>query len=176
MRAYSLALCLPVAALGLAACGSGDKTVTVERTVAQPPATQTGTASTPGRAPTTPSGAPTRIVRQRMFQSPSHNIGCAIYEAARCDIDKRDWPLPPRPAGCPSDSDFGQGLTVEASGPARVVCAGDTARDLRSPVLAYGTGSRVGSFLCVSSRSGITCTNRSTGHGFLISVERYRRF
>jgi uncharacterized protein DUF6636 len=168
-----LAVCL-LLGVGVAGCGSGEKTVTVDRTVTAPPATgATSTPTVPQRTPP-PNAAPTKIVHRRIFQTPSHNIGCGIYGSARCDIDKRNWSPPPHPSNC--DVDFGQGLQVGPSAAASFVCAGDTARDLRSPVLAYGTGSRIGHFLCISRTSGVTCTNRATGHGFLISVERYRLF
>jgi hypothetical protein len=95
---------------------------------------------------------------------------------ARCDIVHRSWSLPPRPADCPNIVDFGQGIEVGRSGAARFVCAGDTARDPSSRKLPYGSASQVEDFVCVSRPSGMTCTNRLNGHGFLLSVQRYRLF
>jgi hypothetical protein len=34
----------------------------------------------------------------------------------------------------------------------------------------------VGPYECVSRSTGMTCTNRTTGHGFQISIQSYRRF
>ena len=180
----SLAL---VAALTLAACGGGTKTVTVEQSPSNGSTATTsstgtspsgGTSTTGGTgAPGTPSEPPTRIVKLETFQSPSGNIGCMLIAGiARCDIEKRSWSPPARPASCPNVVDFGQGLELGGAGPARFVCAGDTARDVTSAKLAYGSGSQVGSFICVSRPSGVTCTNRHNGHGFFISIQSYRIF
>jgi hypothetical protein len=180
----SLAL---AAALTLAACGGGTKTVTVEQspsngstatTSSTGTSPQAGTSTAGGTsAPGTPSEPPTRIVKLEIFQSPSGNIGCMLIAGiARCDIDRRKWSPPARPASCPNVVDFGQGLELGGSGPARFVCAGDTARDVTSAKLAYGSGSQVGSFICVSRPSGVTCTNRHNGHGFFISIQSYRIF
>lgn len=75
--------------------------------------------------------------------------------------------------GCPKIVDFGQGLILNETGPARVVCAGDTAIDPSGRVLAYDTASRVGNFECTSRASGVSCRNTRSGHGFEISRQRY---
>jgi hypothetical protein len=95
---------------------------------------------------------------------------------ARCDINQRDWSPPPRPAKCPKEVDFGQGLQVAGSGPGDFVCAGDTAMDPTAPKLAYGAASVEGPFRCVSATSGITCAKTTTGHGFVIAIQSYRVF
>jgi hypothetical protein len=95
---------------------------------------------------------------------------------ARCDINQRNWSPPARPAKCPKEVDFGQGLQVVGSGPGEFVCAGDTAMDPSAPKLGYGTESVDGPFKCVSASSGITCTKTTTGHGFFISIQSYRVF
>jgi len=113
------------------------------------------------------------------FSSPSGGIGCVWSdfdrrEALRCDVVGGVVPLPPRPASCTTEVDYGQGYEMGATGRAVVVCAGDTARG--SPnVVAYGTTWRHRSFRCASSRDGMRCTNRS-GHGFLVSRGDSRRF
>ncbi len=181
--------------LALAACGGSTKTVTVTApasqggssaattqstgtTGAQTSGTSTQSTTSTGAQPkTTPSEPPTTIVHLEAFTTPTRNIGCMIVGGlARCDIEKRSWSPPARPAGCPNIVDFGQGIEVGGSGAARFVCAGDTARDITSPKLAYGSGSQVGDFMCVSRPSGMTCTNRFNGHGFFISAEGYRIF
>ena len=109
-----------------------------------------------------------------MFSSPSGNIGCVIGKpGARCDIAKRSWRPPPKPRWCPFD--WGQGLSIARHGRGRYVCAGDTTLGSHR-VLAYGEAIRRERFRCVSRKSGIRCVNRRTGHGFLISRERARRF
>jgi hypothetical protein len=93
---------------------------------------------------------------------------------ARCDIGKRSWKPPPKPASCPLD--YGQGLGVGRSGSGYLVCAGDTALNPHGVALRYGTSSRVSPITCMSATSGITCTNTATGHGFFISRQSYRIF
>jgi hypothetical protein len=172
---------LVMAAWVLAGCGGGTKTVIVQG----PPSTQS-TARQAAAGVTTPSSGtstgsadapPSTVVRLQIFRSPTGNIGCALLGAvARCDILRRTWPVPARPSTCPPIVDYGQGLEVGPGGAARFVCAGDTARDPLSPRLAYGAASRVGPFVCVSRRTGMTCTSSVSGHGFLLSVQRYTFF
>ncbi len=107
------------------------------------------------------------------FQSPSGNILCAISsDQVRCDIGEKSWTAP-RPASC--DLDWGNGLAV-GSGPAEVVCAGDTVQAEGVPSLEYGQSSQVGQFKCESSESGMRCENTATGNGFLISQSTYEVF
>jgi hypothetical protein len=111
------------------------------------------------------------------FDSPSRNIGCVIIDGtARCDIVARSWSLPPRPKSCPKIVDFGQGLIVSVSGAARLVCAGDTARDPHAPILAYGQADASGSLRCTSAITGMTCRSARSGHGFFLARQRYTLF
>ncbi len=111
------------------------------------------------------------------FESPSRNIGCVILDGtARCDILERSWTPPQRPASCPSEVDYGQGLTVPRIGPAALVCAGDTAMDRGAPTLPYGSVDAVGVLRCTSELSGMTCRSARSGHGFFISRQRYSLF
>jgi hypothetical protein len=170
----------------LAGCGGATKTVVVQgppsagstAAGANTGSSETHTSSTvKSSTGTTTGAAPTRIVHLEAFQSPTGNIGCMLIGGvARCDIVHRTWVLPPRPASCPQIVDFGQGLEVGAGGTGRFVCAGDTARDPASAKLPYGTGAQVGDFLCVSRSTGMTCTNRVSGHGFTLSMQQYRLF
>jgi hypothetical protein len=177
-------------AVALVGCGGGTTTVIKERTITEATSTpststtetdtSTATITTTATADTTapvPSEPPTTIVHDDLFQSPSGNIGCAMVGGvARCDIGQRDWSPPPRPSSCSDVTDYGQGLEVSRSGPADVVCAGDTTRDPSAPKLPYGTGSQVGDFICVSRPTGITCTDRFNGHGFFVSIQAYKLF
>jgi hypothetical protein len=109
------------------------------------------------------------------FTSPSGNIGCILSDTlVRCDIGERDWSPPPRPADCPEYSDYGQGLLLHPTGPARFVCAGDTAMGA-GPVLPYGQFEAGGGMSCNSEPSGMRCSN-SDGRGFRISRQRYETF
>jgi hypothetical protein len=110
------------------------------------------------------------------FTSPSGNIGCYIdSESARCDIRDRDWAPPAKPADCPEMVGFGQGITLNATGSARFVCAGDTALGGGQP-LAYGDSISSGPFQCESTQSGITCRDFRHRSGFTLSREGYEMF
>lgn len=185
-RPYLILAAALAAALLVAGCGGGGETTTViERTVTErapaeeaPPAESAGDRGDGAASPAGAAGseAPSRVRRLPSFRSPTGNIGCMLAGGlARCDIGDRKWTAP-RPAGCPEQVDYGQGLEVGRSGPGAVVCAGDTARDPSAAVLAYGTAASAGPFVCVSRRDGITCSNARNGHGFFISAQRYRTF
>ena len=159
--------------------GAGAKTTSGTRTTRATPttaATTTETTPTSG-ATTTTALSPTSTVHLTNFRSPTGNIGCVILDGtARCDIAKRLWKPPTRPAACPREVDFGQGVEVDSSGEGHLVCAGDAALDPTATPLAYGDGSVEGSFTCVSAITGMTCINRADRHGFFISRESYRIF
>jgi hypothetical protein len=118
---------------------------------------------------------PTAAAESVGFTSPSGNIGCILSDdLVRCDIGARDWSPPPRPADCPDYSDYGQGILLHPTGPARFVCAGDTAMG-GGPVLPYGQFQASGGMSCNSEPSGMRCSN-SDGHGFTIAKQAFRIF
>ena len=109
------------------------------------------------------------------FTSPSGNLGCMLSEdLLRCDIAERDWSPPPRPADCPGDTGYGQGISIEPTGPASFVCAGDTTLG-GGPALAYGEFRAGGGMSCTSTPSAMRCSN-SEGHGFILSRQEYQLF
>jgi hypothetical protein len=111
-----------------------------------------------------PAGAAT------FFESPRHNIGCAITKSgARCDIRERAWEPPPKPGSCPVD--WGNGLEVGRRGVATFTCAGDTVLGGKR-VLGYRESIERGRFRCTSYRNGVRCLNTRSDHGFKIA----RRF
>jgi len=109
------------------------------------------------------------------FRLPSKRIGC-MYGAVgtakpsiRCDVLGAG--LHPRPtAKCPGDW---VGVTLSARGKARPVCAGDTAVDPKSPILAYGKTWKRGAITCRSATDGLRCSSMS-GHGFFLARESWR--
>lgn len=108
------------------------------------------------------------------FNSPSGNVGCVMGTGyVRCDIAERDWSPPPKPADC--DLDYGQGIGLGVGEPAAFVCAGDTTLG-RPEVLDYGQSITRGDLRCDSAESGITCLDRTTGHGFAIARQVYQLF
>ena len=119
--------------------------------------------------------APAAAADLDSFTSPSGNIGCIIYEEyLRCDIAERDWSPPPRPADCPSFTGYGQGIGMDAHGPATFVCAGDTTLN-SGPALGYGQTHTDAGFVCTSEPAGLRCTN-ADGHGFQLAREAYDLF
>lgn len=108
------------------------------------------------------------------FASPSGNIGCVMDSTqVRCDILERYWAPPPPPPDC--EYNYGQGIVLDATGPARFVCAGDTALASGGP-LAFGDSVSAGLLRCESAPSGMTCRNTHSGQGFSIAREGYRFF
>jgi hypothetical protein len=108
------------------------------------------------------------------FSTPSGNIGCVYFKPQlRCDIRNGLSPMASRPRGCPTYTDWGQGLTLNAK-TAGVVCAGDTS--LGAPyAVPYGKTWRRDGITCWSRLTGLTCKN-ARGHGFFLSRESWRRF
>jgi hypothetical protein len=114
------------------------------------------------------------------FRTPSSNIGC-VYAPARevmaanlrCDILSGLKPAPRKPQGCTLDWKYGYQLSP--TGPARTVCAGDTAVDRRAKAIPYGGRWAAGGFACVVRKTGLRCHNRS-GHGFFLSRKHSYRF
>jgi hypothetical protein len=104
------------------------------------------------------------------FETPSHNIGCALSQSgARCDIREHAWKPPPKPKSCPVD--WGFGLEVGRRGFAQWVCAGDTVFGGKK-VLGYRKSISRGQFTCTSYRNGMRCVNEGNHHGFKLA----RRF
>jgi len=108
--------------------------------------------------PAAGSGAATSPKR---FQTPSKQIAC-MYPAPqlRCDM----LFLNDRAA------------IVGRHGKGRIVKITDTVADPKAKVLAYGRSLRLGPYTCTSRRTGLTCRNRTTRHGFTISRERRKVF
>lgn len=175
------ALLLALAAL-IAGCGGGSTTTVVRTVTEKVPVEVKGSGGQEAAArqeaaeKKAEEEQPSRIVHLKSFRSPSGNIGCVLSEGGtRCDIRKRDWSPPPRPAKCPHQVDYGQGLEVDRLGQAEFVCAGDTALDPGASALSYGTASEVGGSECISRKNGVTCVNQA-GHGFFLSVQSYQVF
>jgi hypothetical protein len=182
VRRLAPVVLLAVLAALVAGCGGGTKTRVIERTVTE----KVETPAAGGQEVAAKEAAakelekeerePKRVIHLEHFRTPSGNIGCVLSQGgARCDIRKRDWAPLPRPAGCPRQVDYGQGLQVAHGGQASFVCAGDTALEPGLAALSYGTAARVGGSECISRSDGVTCVNRA-GHGFFISVQSYQVF
>jgi uncharacterized protein DUF6636 len=120
-------------------------------------------------------GAPPAHAAITFFESPSHNIGCALSarSGVRCDIREHAWKPPPKPSWC--DVDWGYGLEIGRRGHGHFVCAGDTVF-ADGPVLGYRKSIRRGRFKCTSYRNGMRCVNLRTAHGFSLARRKARWF
>ena len=108
------------------------------------------------------------------FKTPSKNIVCghirAQYgspEGLRCDIFSGLRPEPRR--SCELDW---TGVSMGPRKRATPTCAGDTVSDPSFRVLPYGRTWSKGSFTCLSSRVGVSCSNRA-GYDFFLSRESW---
>ena len=109
-----------------------------------------------------PSAATASTDGDFLFASPSGNVSCRMYRfGVECRAAVHDWHY--ESPGC---SDLA-GAAVFDNGVASSTCISD-ALSGGSP-LPYVTSHVVGDFRCSSTRSGVTCDNTTTKHGFNIS-------
>jgi hypothetical protein len=181
----ALATALVAALALLAACGDDDGDTTVINTTTVIEGAGDGATSTTADEIDADDGDPDDgddliepddddgpALALKAFRSPTGNIACMLSaKSVRCDIAEKTWEAP-RPAGCPGEVDYGQGLTMGADGPAEVVCAGDTVLNPEAVVLEYGQASQIGSIRCESDEEGIECSN-NTGGEFSLSREEF---
>ena len=103
------------------------------------------------------------------FYSPSRNIGCELQAFRQAPQYSHVFCVTAEPPRC---------VTLKANGSMRVrrgkVCIGNSQED--KFMLRYGRSVRGGPFRCTSRRDGMRCIVIRTGHGFLISRERLKRF
>ena len=120
-----------------------------------------------------PSGAVT-VVDEAYFRTPSKNIVCALTTTSvRCDIIRKDWQPPPKPADC--ELDWGFGMHID-NGKAGFLCAGDSVIGTAKTTLEYGHALRAGDLLCDSESSSLRCSDGKSGHGFALAVAQYTLF
>lgn len=142
------------------------------------PASVPATASAPAAA-SAPAPVAAPVARFLQFQSPSGNIHCYVSTGrrsgqARCDILRKRFDAPAPPPRCRGD--WGHALGVSKRGVGRFQCVYDSAYSEDSRLLRYGYDVRVGTFRCVSRRSGMLCRNVRTDHGFKVARGGYRLF
>jgi hypothetical protein len=152
-----------------AAAGQGATTSTAQAGAGAGASTLGSTTASGGQDGTS------RALSLKTFSSPSGNIGCVLEStSARCDVRQHIYTTGLKPDSCKLD--WGDSLEVSNQGLVDWVCHGDTVVQPGAAVLPYGKSSRQGAITCDSADTGITCTQRPSGHGFLISRERYRIF
>ena len=158
------ALLLIALCAGLAGCGLSDGGGTPEPT----PSAHAGFGGPATPAPVVSS------VTEAFFRTPSRNIVCGLSpDTVRCDIIRKTWTPPPKPATC--EFDWANGLYIDA-GETGITCAGDTVIGEAGQTLEYGNGLRSGTVMCDSESIGITCTDEKTGHGFKLASAAYELF
>jgi hypothetical protein len=156
---------------------------------AQPRATVTATVTeqelgTPaGRSSTRPRAARTPVVLrlrngQQHFQTPSRNIDCYLLafggsRRVECSLKVKDFADPSRPEDCDVDWAPEFDLATHAT---YGTCRGDANEPQAPTELPYGTSAVNGPLVCTSQPTGLTCRNRDTTHGFVISREHFDTF
>lgn len=110
------------------------------------------------------------------FRSPSGNIICTMFthtdgqNEARCAVTEHDWTVT-EPANC--QLNWGDRIDLAQGSAARIGCYG---QEMPAPqeTVGYGQGRVLGTLVCVSESTGMTCTDASTGHYFRVSRETYQ--
>jgi hypothetical protein len=97
------------------------------------------------------------------FQSPSAN--------AYCGLGQSTWAAPPRPTPCMGGWD--DRISMRQGGAPQMSCHTDTLKDPASPVLEYGQSRSLNELTCDSEISGMTCTDRGSGHYFRLARDNY---
>ena len=106
------------------------------------------------------------------FQTPSGNIFCNGFVSGgggiSCSIVQRNPgpPALPRPANCAAS--WGHTFSLNARGPAMMLCDRQPSRVNYTDVAPYGVSAQFGDITCFSERTGLTCTNPQ-GHGIFLS-------
>ena len=108
------------------------------------------------------------------FQSPSGNIACHLSElGAACDIRDFQYAAPPRPQDC--SNGWGDRIALGIySGSASFGCHTTSFLE-QLPTQDFDRPLSAGAFRCeVSSDSGVTCRDTTTGHFFQMAQQSYR--
>lgn len=112
------------------------------------------------------------------FVTPTKNIGCAILATGgTCHVLDHTWTAPPNLRACVGDSEDSPDDIWFSERAGVGGCGGtDTVYDAQAMVLEYGTGLKARHVRCSSAKSGLTCENTRTRHGFSVSRTHYRLF
>jgi hypothetical protein len=111
--------------------------------------------------------ASSSAARARWFHSPSKNISCELG-VSRPLLGTYAFCATLHPPRC---------VTLKANGQTRApqnCLLGNEPENTFT--LRYGRSVRLGPFRCTSRRAGMRCVIVRSGHGFLISRERLKRF
>lgn len=104
------------------------------------------------------------------FRTPSGNIYCngstEVSEITCAIVDRSGTPAAPDTGECPDV--WGHRITLDRTGPARIVCGPPPRKSSYTDVAPYGVTGRFADITCLSEETGLQCTNR-TGNGFFLS-------
>jgi len=129
----------------------------------------------------------------RMFEMPSHNIGCydngyGISNAVTCEIKSHSWAFPADLWNqCQIETNYGWDYGCDASmvllstdGTVSVGAHGDEppwtyakAINTKVPLLQYGQKANFGTAACLSASDGVTCWDIYTHHGFKTNMSAF---
>jgi len=138
-----------------------------------------------GAASAAPAGGGDGVFQ--MLHTRGGKIGCQFGSGGslpravlRCDIRGGLKPRPPRPKRCAPnaqfDTDWAQGIILQTTGRAQIVCAGDTTLGARGRLLRKGSLWRRGGISChMRAAQTLVCEN-ARGRGFVLSPNRWRVF
>ena len=114
------------------------------------------------------------------FQSPSGDVICAMAQSqdtsehgkgwVLCQVLNHTYPQPPLP-DCPVG---GRDYELHEGAPASVGCQGGLIVGSLPPAIDYGQTRSIGTITCDVEPSGVTCTDRSTGHFLRLSRDSYQ--
>jgi len=114
------------------------------------------------------------VVADAAFETPSRNITCVMSrDSVRCDIARKDWAPPAKPASCTLA--WGNGIVIE-NGKAQFTCAGDTTAGKATMILPYGASVRAGHVQCDSNQTALRCEDQRSETGFTLAIARYNLF
>jgi len=132
-----------------------------------------------GSTPTTPAAATapeSPITTEYRFTTPGDNIACVMRSAsgssemALCDVQKKTWSSPKKPASCVGN--WGNRVSLTSEGASFECGDGNVLRE--RTVLKAGMSNTVGALTCTSTGSGVNCTLHE--HGFQLSAAAYKIF
>lgn len=111
-------------------------------------------------------GATPALAKTKSFRTPSKNIYCLYMSTQgpgpwlRCDVLSLN----------------DTGFRVDRKHHGKRIHVTDSVVNRHAKVLHYGKTLDVGPFTCVSSRRGLNCDSRLSGHGFELSRKKQRTF
>ena len=131
-------------------------------------------APTPVRVPSSETKVPAGF--DGGFHVPSWGIACALDDAhVECIVlEPTAWKAPPYRKHCDFDHAPEVGLEAGHVGRSFTACRSDSVGGGRT--LAYGHRLQVGNIRCTSERTGLTCVDLASGHGFTVSRESFRGY